>query len=189
MSSCTWCEYILDFLATECSIILQLRQCAEYMLERMTEMARSSKWFRMIGIVCFLICFGLGNKTLSATSWVELEPEEVEEKAEIVVLETYDFSEKSKGRESVFEGYPFYVTDVYKGATKEIITVGIDGFDVGWATEFQENDGSFLLFLKKLDKAAFLTPVGGPKDRKSTRLNSSHVDISYAVFCLKKKKI
>src|SRR5690349_24217758 len=28
-------------------------------------------------------------------------------------------------------------------------------------------------------------PVG---DRKSTRLNSSHVEISYAVFCLKKKK-
>src|SRR5690606_40931748 len=27
------------------------------------------------------------------------------------------------------------------------------------------------------------------KDRKSTRLNSSHVKISYAVFCLKKKKL
>src|SRR5690606_39602258 len=27
-----------------------------------------------------------------------------------------------------------------------------------------------------------------PQDRKSTRLNSSHVKISYAVFCLKKKK-
>src|SRR5690606_41684920 len=27
-----------------------------------------------------------------------------------------------------------------------------------------------------------------PRDRKSTRLNSSHVKISYAVFCLKKKK-
>src|SRR6266576_1980298 len=27
------------------------------------------------------------------------------------------------------------------------------------------------------------------RDRKSTRLNSSHVEISYAVFCLKKKKI
>src|SRR5437868_11195974 len=27
-----------------------------------------------------------------------------------------------------------------------------------------------------------------PSDRKSTRLNSSHVSISYAVFCLKKKK-
>src|SRR3989442_10483921 len=29
---------------------------------------------------------------------------------------------------------------------------------------------------------------GGQTDRKSTRLNSSHVRISYAVFCLKKKK-
>src|SRR5690606_40755617 len=29
---------------------------------------------------------------------------------------------------------------------------------------------------------------GGEEDRKSTRLNSSHVKISYAVFCLKKKK-
>src|SRR5437773_5468143 len=30
---------------------------------------------------------------------------------------------------------------------------------------------------------------GGPdEDRKSTRLNSSHITISYAVFCLKKKK-
>src|SRR2546429_6786123 len=28
----------------------------------------------------------------------------------------------------------------------------------------------------------------GPEDRKSTRLNSSHGYISYAVFCLKKKK-
>src|SRR5438477_7728783 len=27
----------------------------------------------------------------------------------------------------------------------------------------------------------------GPQDRKSTRLNSSHMSISYAVFCLKKK--
>src|SRR5438067_9055666 len=33
-------------------------------------------------------------------------------------------------------------------------------------------------------------PAGAPEwqDRKSTRLNSSHVSISYAVFCLKKKK-
>src|SRR5690348_18417223 len=33
-------------------------------------------------------------------------------------------------------------------------------------------------------------PAAGPEeDRKSTRLNSSHPSISYAVFCLKKKKI
>src|SRR3712207_7013773 len=31
------------------------------------------------------------------------------------------------------------------------------------------------------------TDIRGP-DRKSTRLNSSHANISYAVFCLKKKK-
>src|SRR3712207_7844508 len=29
--------------------------------------------------------------------------------------------------------------------------------------------------------------VSHPRDRKSTRLNSSHANISYAVFCLKKK--
>src|SRR5438477_9602989 len=34
-----------------------------------------------------------------------------------------------------------------------------------------------------------LTNAGGrAEDRKSTRLNSSHMSISYAVFCLKKKK-
>src|SRR5437867_13052196 len=31
-------------------------------------------------------------------------------------------------------------------------------------------------------------PIITPQDRKSTRLNSSHRTISYAVFCLKKKK-
>src|SRR2546430_6921098 len=33
-----------------------------------------------------------------------------------------------------------------------------------------------------------LHPFGTTLDRKSTRLNSSHSQISYAVFCLKKKK-
>src|SRR5438874_902911 len=33
-----------------------------------------------------------------------------------------------------------------------------------------------------------IMPPEPPQDRKSTRLNSSHVEISYAVFCLKKKK-
>src|SRR5690606_40144209 len=41
------------------------------------------------------------------------------------------------------------------------------------------------------EQAVRLTQVRGPvgRDRKSTRLNSSHVKISYAVFCLKKKNI
>src|SRR2546429_3654393 len=35
----------------------------------------------------------------------------------------------------------------------------------------------------------WVTPVQVNQDRKSTRLNSSHGYISYAVFCLKKKKL
>src|SRR5699024_12431927 len=38
-----------------------------------------------------------------------------------------------------------------------------------------------------IDCAALTTPMRA-EDRKSTRLNSSHVSISYAGFCLKKKK-
>src|SRR5690554_7046968 len=41
------------------------------------------------------------------------------------------------------------------------------------------------LFLILLTTTYFL--ISGDLDRKSTRLNSSHVRISYAVFCLKKK--
>src|SRR5437660_6860468 len=37
-------------------------------------------------------------------------------------------------------------------------------------------------------KYGLLPPPPASTDRKSTRLNSSHVAISYAVFCLKKKK-
>src|SRR5690349_22542611 len=40
----------------------------------------------------------------------------------------------------------------------------------------------------RLDGVADRRGVGYAVDRKSTRLNSSHVEISYAVFCLKKKK-
>src|SRR5690606_40521632 len=49
--------------------------------------------------------------------------------------------------------------------------------------------------LKRRPRTSSGREVGSPKrgfsgpDRKSTRLNSSHVKISYAVFCLKKKKI
>src|SRR5438874_10530847 len=45
--------------------------------------------------------------------------------------------------------------------------------------------------LVRLSSSMFCSPhhsSGLKRDRKSTRLNSSHVEISYAVFCLKKKK-
>src|SRR3712207_7350103 len=39
-----------------------------------------------------------------------------------------------------------------------------------------------------LERVGGVLPHGAVRDRKSTRLNSSHANISYAVFCLKKKK-
>src|SRR3989442_7914753 len=42
--------------------------------------------------------------------------------------------------------------------------------------------------LEDADLAALYVGMHTATDRKSTRLNSSHVRISYAVFCLKKKK-
>src|SRR5699024_11446930 len=40
-----------------------------------------------------------------------------------------------------------------------------------------------------LASSNFISAPASLLDRKSTRLNSSHVSISYAVFCLKKKKL
>src|SRR3712207_2019055 len=43
--------------------------------------------------------------------------------------------------------------------------------------------------MNSLSHSGVTRPNRGPvRDRKSTRLNSSHANISYAVFCLKKKK-
>src|SRR3712207_7564005 len=57
---------------------------------------------------------------------------------------------------------------------------------------------AFLVLFSALSLLFFLRALHGAKarplvlwaalDRKSTRLNSSHANISYAVFCLKKKK-
>src|SRR5690349_22948133 len=46
--------------------------------------------------------------------------------------------------------------------------------------------GDALPALQRAGRSRRSRPRG--EDRKSTRLNSSHVEISYAVFCLKKKK-
>src|SRR3989449_3204483 len=62
----------------------------------------------------------------------------------------------------------------------------------GEATRRYYQDAAIRAVLEKLargEKRALLAlATGSGKDRKSTRLNSSHGYISYAVFCLKKKK-
>src|SRR5438132_11589578 len=62
-----------------------------------------------------------------------------------------------------------------------------------YTTLFRSNPGTILgTSAKKVTGNTLLLVgapgVGGLLDRKSTRLNSSHTVISYAVFCLKKKK-
>src|SRR5690349_24011828 len=58
-----------------------------------------------------------------------------------------------------------------------------DRLQVEWDLSGVESPDTAQLFVKYREQAR----TAG--DRKSTRLNSSHVEISYAVFCLKKKKI
>src|SRR5207253_8395493 len=82
--------------------------------------------------------------------------------------------------------HPFFFTDP---ATTEIYTLSLhDALPI-----FQEALGRAVSFIDFIATAAerdgkLATPEGKTEtDRKSTRLNSSHVAISYAVFCLKKK--
>src|SRR5690554_7486659 len=82
---------------------------------------------------------------------------------------------------------------------------GKDGYDVCKAIRKTSNTPIIMLTAKEtelervlgleLGADDYITKPFSPlelvariKDRKSTRLNSSHVRISYAVFCLKKKK-
>src|SRR2546430_12486253 len=57
----------------------------------------------------------------------------------------------------------------------------------------RDDAGGLLTFYRTKKSPAlwirFEAPVRAGEDRKSTRLNSSHSQISYAVFCLKKKTI
>src|SRR5206468_8895326 len=56
------------------------------------------------------------------------------------------------------------------------------------ATTETPSTSRFVIFKATLFSSSSQTGSGGNPDRKSTRLNSSHDQISYAVFCLKKKK-
>lgn len=99
---------------------------------------------------------------VTATSWAELKPKEVNKRAEVIVLGKYNFSSKSQKSEFIFHGYEFHVTKVYKGDAPLDLIAGIDIYDVGWAKDFQDNGGEFLLFLEKSEEAEFLVPVAGP---------------------------
>src|SRR3712207_7534540 len=66
--------------------------------------------------------------------------------------------------------------------TPNIITVPIER-----QARFRFEDFAFIANIVD-DAGGMWVLADSPVDRKSTRLNSSHANISYAVFCLKKKK-
>src|SRR2546430_11130260 len=63
--------------------------------------------------------------------------------------------------------------------------------DRRWPAEASSDDSSVrrLPLLRGQGLSSGQPALRGRPDRKSTRLNSSHSQISYAVFCLKKKKL
>src|SRR2546429_6292964 len=71
------------------------------------------------------------------------------------------------------------------GALELVGIIDVDGLPFG--EEINGGDGGFAVAIAGLLSAAKGQMRFRPKDRKSTRLNSSHGYISYAVFCLKKK--
>src|SRR5690606_40676996 len=73
--------------------------------------------------------------------------------------------------------------EYYKGLRQGLATMREAGVDSLLITDNDEK------FLGVVDVRDIQANLGKKKklDRKSTRLNSSHVKISYAVFCLKKK--
>src|SRR2546429_1437598 len=94
-----------------------------------------------------------------------------------------------------FHSFFFFFNDT---ATTEIYTLSLhdalpiycahrgDGAYAFGSSDGLFNLGSALSFVQVLPAGVYIAMNG--RDRKSTRLNSSHGYISYAVFCLKKKK-
>src|SRR2546427_879975 len=88
---------------------------------------------------------------------------------------------------------PFENLDVQAGKIVSLVPEDIAGKILGGARGgyCYEVNGLFAMALQALGIAyrfVAARPMFYPADRKSTRLNSSHSQISYAVFCLKKKK-
>src|SRR3989475_7688262 len=77
----------------------------------------------------------------------------------------------------------FPYTTLFRSGRLHLWTV----FGLTWAANVASASAVYWL-ARRYGRDFFKGPTGRRLDRKSTRLNSSHSQISYAVFCLKKKK-
>src|SRR3712207_7387968 len=80
-----------------------------------------------------------------------------------------------------------YTTLFRSDVARERDEVLVAGHEVGVAVDLDEHTGAAVGVDVGLDGALARLAASQLADRKSTRLNSSHANISYAVFCLKKK--
>src|SRR5262245_66151462 len=79
----------------------------------------------------------------------------------------------------------FFFTDT---ATTEIYTLSLHDALPIWSNASRAWSTAAVASTIEPSRALCSSAASGGTDRKSTRLNSSHLGISYAVFCLKKKK-
>src|SRR2546428_8147709 len=82
-----------------------------------------------------------------------------------------------------------YTTLFRSRIERGVVKVGEEMEIVGFRPTFKTVITGVEMFKKLLDEGQAGIPRSPSPDRKSTRLNSSHDQISYAVFCLKKKNI
>src|SRR3712207_8162952 len=83
-------------------------------------------------------------------------------------------------------------TEIYTLSLHDALPICATGEQGDWSAQRQGSDPTDRTDADRAPgnrRAEAPQPVAEGGDRKSTRLNSSHANISYAVFCLKKKTI
>src|SRR3712207_8962218 len=92
-------------------------------------------------------------------------------------------------RSTLFPYTTLFRSGIAAGGGKILKRIGIYGEVAAGRAIFGRHVGNGRLILEaEVIKAGAIELDELAEDRKSTRLNSSHANISYAVFCLKKKK-
>src|SRR5690348_17754081 len=87
----------------------------------------------------------------------------------------------------------FPYTTLFRSQGKGVTPISLDEYRKRYLEEMKEQAEKISELAARVDRGETVTLLCSKdciieQDRKSTRLNSSHPSISYAVFCLKKKK-
>lgn len=122
-----------------------------------------TQFFKYLGISIVIVTWiTVFSTNVFATSWAKVGPNELINRSELIVEGEYNFGQSLfKKQKGMWVPSKFEVNNYYKGSGKSEIKAAIEQYDVGWAKEFQNSGGTFILFLYK-DTLDFWIPVGGP---------------------------